>query len=238
MFLGYAIFFVNGMPFLMASTTEGAARSCLLRCRPPSFRWRPCGRTDRRFAAALMAQTTGSDTDALMPYRVPLAGRRPAAAARHLAAMHTQQNRPPAQASARASSRCCAFLAPIGPIWVSCSAAISLVRVLQVAGMASANIFFNVYMDQGSGRAHGTHWRHRGRGAPGFGAGSAGRRRTDGTLGPSQLGHFVRRGHGHCDPAAGADSTMWRGRQRLYRRDRLRRDPLSDVSGLQHGDGF
>ncbi len=146
MFLGYAIFFVNGVPFLMASTTVGE-RDHAFSAQTAIFSLAAfMGGLLGGLLPALTAQITGSDTNAIMPYRVPLLVAALLLLPGIVAAMRTQQNRPPARQRSRIKPLL--RLSGANRTYLGLLLAVSVVRILQVAGTASANTFFNVYMDQ------------------------------------------------------------------------------------------
>jgi MFS family permease len=147
MFLGYALFFVNGVPFLMASTSE-TERDHAFSAQTAIFSLAAfSGGLLGGLLPGIVARLTGLDTDATLPYRVPLLVAALMLLPGMVTAMRTEQNRP----AARQRSRIKPLLriSAADRAYLGLLFAVAAVRVLQVAGTASANTFFNVYMDQG-----------------------------------------------------------------------------------------
>lgn len=146
MFLGYAIFFVNGVPFLMGATTPEqrnhafAAQTAIFSI--AAFFGGIMGGT----LPALFARLSGTTTADPTPYRVPLVVAALLLIPGIVAAARTTQDLPPRRPRSRIN-----LLKRLGTFdrrYLELLAVISVVRILQVGGMASANTFFNVYMDQ------------------------------------------------------------------------------------------
>ena len=147
MFLGYAVFFVNGVPFLMGATTPEqrnhafAAQTAIFSV--AAF----AGGIVAGTLPALVARVTGMSTMDPMPYRVPLMVAALLLIPGIVTAVRTTQDLPPRRPRSRIN-----LLKRIGTFdrtYLHLLLAVSVVRILQVGGMAAANTFFNVYMDQG-----------------------------------------------------------------------------------------
>ncbi len=146
MFLGYSLFFVNGVPFLMGATTP-EQRNHAFAVQTAIFSLAAfCGGLLGGLLPGTFAALTGSDIGGPAPYRVPLVVAALLLLPGILAATGTQQNRPPVRPRSRINML--ERLANFDRAYLKLLLAVSIVRILQVAGMASVNTFYNVYMDQ------------------------------------------------------------------------------------------
>ena len=146
LFLGYSLFFVNGVPFLMGATTT-AQRNHAFSAQTAIFSLAAfTGGLLGGLLPPLFARILGVDAAAAAPYRVPLMVAALLLLPGIWAAMRTTQNRPPVRPRSRV--KLLQRLTTLDQPYLRLLLAVSVVRVLQVAGMASVNTFFNVYMDQ------------------------------------------------------------------------------------------
>jgi MFS family permease len=143
---GYSVFFVNGVPFLMAATTE-EQRDHAFSIQTAIFSLAAfSGGLLAGFLPLLVAGLTGASTSDPLPYRIPLLTAALLLLPGIWAAGATRQNRPEARTRSRVKPL--TRLATIDRRYLGLLLVVGIVRTLQVAGMASANTFFNVYLDQ------------------------------------------------------------------------------------------
>ena len=161
MFLGFAIFFVNGIPFLMSVTTDDQHNSAFSMQTAIYTVFALIGGLLGGLLPGTFTGLTSIPAGDPLAYRISLWSAALLLLPAIFSALRTTQMQPQrrlkapvgqpmtnGQWSPRRMRLARMRIGPVKRTYLLLLLAISVVRLLQVAGMAVSNTFFNVYMDQ------------------------------------------------------------------------------------------